>query len=428
MKSRTEFEPCEYEFEIPPFTKEMKKTHMILAPDIFPVHMDLLQAVFRMYGYNLVVLHYTGKQVIQKGLECIHNDMCYPLICLTGQQIYALTCGDFDPRKCALIQFQTGGGCRASNYIWLVRKALHNMGMDYVPVISLSFTQIEKSPGFRITPMMIVKGMVAIIYGDLLMLLRNQVRPYEAHKGETDALVERWNGIIAGQFKANKGLVGKKFRDNLHAIVRDFADIEKLNVRKTKVGIVGEIYVKYSPLGNNGLEAFLDSQNCEYMVPGVLPFFMTLFQNHITDHELYGGSRAKLGINRTLLRAMRKIEKAMDDALREESDFTRPLPFDELVKLGEKTLDTGVKMGEGWLLPAEIAELIEDGYSNVICAQPFGCLPNHIVAKGTARTIRNLYPDANLCPVDYDSGASVVNLENRIKLMLAMAAEKEGAV
>ena len=407
------------------FTSQMKKDYTILAPDIFPTHLPLVVEVVRMYGYKVDVLRYTGKKVIDTGLAYVHNDMCYPAICSTGQQLYALKSGDYDPHKVALIQFQTGGGCRASNYIWLLRKALHNMGMDFVPVLSLSFNKTERSPGFRITPMMIAKGLMALVYGDLIMLLKNQVLPYEKNKGAVQSIIDKWTKTLTEQFRRNKGLVGASVGKNMRAIIEDFAAVEKLNVKKTKVGVVGEIYVKYSPLGNNGLEDFLLSQDCEFMVPGVLGFFQYMFDNMITDHELYGTPLKSLWGARIGASMARRIEKTMLDALKDYPQFAAPTPFARIRELGDKTLGRGVKMGEGWLLPAEIAELIEKGYDNVICAQPFGCLPNHIVAKGAARTIRELYPTANLCPIDYDAGASKVNQENRIKLMLAIAKEKE---
>ena len=417
--------PCDYGFPNPPFTKEMKATHDILAPDIFPIHMKLIGEIFRMYGYRFIVLHSKGKQVIEKGLEHIHNDMCYPAICTSGQQLWALSSGEYDPHKVALIQFQTGGGCRASNYIWMLRKALRNMGMDDVPVLSLSFSKMEKSSGFRITKMMLAKGIVAVIYGDMLMLLKNQVKPYEAHKGDAEALLERWVEKLSEQFRHNRGLFGRAFRKNLHDIAEDFHNVERLNVKKTKVGIVGEIYVKYSPLGNNGLEEFLESQDCEFMVPGVLSFFQYMFDNQKTDRKLYGGTIRGAIAAKAGSALMRRVEKAFIKTLADYPEFVAPTPFSHICELGDRVIGRGVKMGEGWLLPAEVAELLEKGYNNVICAQPFGCLPNHIVGKGTIRTLRNLYPKANICPVDYDAGASRVNQENRIKLMLAMAQENE---
>ncbi|MDD6265788.1 MAG: 2-hydroxyacyl-CoA dehydratase [Clostridia bacterium] len=414
-----------HKFKSADFTKQMKSTYKILAPNIFPMHMDLIQGIFKMYGYNLEVLKYEGRNIIDEGLKHIHNDMCYPAICMSGQQLYALTCGDYDPHKVALIQFQTGGGCRASNYIWMLRKALHNMNMDYVPVISLSFNRMEKSNGFKVTPMMIAKGLMAIVYGDMMMLLRNQIRPYEKNEGDTQRVVDKWNNELINQFSHNKGLIGRSLKNNLKNIVDDFSKIERKNIKKTKVGIVGEIYVKYSQFGNNGLEAFLDSQDCEYMVPGVIGFFQFMFDNIQTDYELYGGKYSSKLFAKLAERVAAKMENYMLDALKDYPCFVAPSKFEKIRRLGDKVIGRGVKMGEGWLLPAEIAELIENGYNNIICAQPFGCLPNHIVGKGTIRTLRELYPQANICPIDYDSSASKVNQENRIKLMLSVARENE---
>lgn len=408
-------------FRNAPFTKEMKATHKILAPDIFPIHMKLIAGIFRMYGYDFEVLHSTGRNIINTGLKYVHNDMCYPAICMSGQQLHALVSGEYDPHRVALIQFQTGGGCRASNYIWMLRKALHNMNMDYVPVISLSFNRMERSDGFRVTPDMIAKGLMALVYGDMIMLLKNQTLPYEAHAGDTAATVEKWNRELLSQFSQNKGLFGEAVRKNLHSMAKDFSKIERLDVKRTKVGIVGEIYVKYSPFGNNGLEEFLLSQGCEFMVPGVIGFFQFMFDNRQTDYRLYGGKTSKKVTAQLGAFAAARMEKDMLDVLKNFPCFTAPAPFSHIRELGDRVIGRGVKMGEGWLLPAETAELIEKGYDNIICAQPFGCLPNHIVGKGAIRTIRNMYPEANICPVDYDSGASKVNQENRIKLMLAMA-------
>ncbi len=405
------------------FTKEMKKDYTILAPDIFPIHMELVKEVFRMQGYHLDILHYTGKQVVDKGLENLHNDLCYPAICMLGQQLYGISCGDYDPHKTALIQFQTGGGCRASNYIWLLRKALDNMDMSYVPVISLSFHKIEECPGFKVTPSFLAKGLMAILYGDMLMLLRNQVRPYEEVEGQTLATVAKWEKELADQFSKNHGLLPGAIRENLKRIAADFAAIPTKKIKKVKVGIVGEIYVKYSPFGNNNLEEFLFSEGCEYMVPGVLSFLRFMFYNKETDYLYYGGSRATKTFSSAAGDIVRRLEGIMLDVLRDYPQFAPPASFSELCEISTHVLDRGVKMGEGWLLPAEMGELIEKGYNNIVCAQPFGCLPNHIVGKGIIRKLKEYYPQANICPIDFDAGASPVNQENRIKLMLALARE-----
>ena len=410
------------------FTKEMKREYTIISPEMFPTHMELLQAAFKIYGYNTVVVRYQGKQVIDTGLKYLHNDVCYPAICSLGQQLYALTCGDFDPHKSALIMFQTGGGCRASNYIMLLRKALHNMGMDYVPVISLSFSGLEKYSGFKFTPAMLLTGIRALIYGDMLLLLKNQTLPYEINKGDTARVVSHWVEELTAQFARRKGLSGRDMRRNLRDMARDFHNIPREKKDLVKVGIVGEIYVKYAAFGNNGLEDFLLSQGCEYMVPGVLGFFQYCFANMETDHKYYGTSVVNVWAGKLAGRIADKWEREMLEALKDYPEFVSPVSFEKVQELADRVIDRGVKMGEGWLLPGETAELIEKGYTNVICTQPFGCLPNHIVGKGTIRRLRELYPEANIFPVDYDAGASKVNQENRIKLMLAIAREKEAAV
>ena len=406
------------------FTKEMKETYTIISPDIFPTHMELISEIFRMYGYNLVIAKYEGKEVIDTGLKYMHNDMCYPAICMVGQQIYALTCGDFDPHKTALIQFQTGG-CRASNYLCLLRKALHNMGMDDVPVLSLSFSGIEKYSGFKITPRMILTGLRSLVYGDILLLLKNQVLPYEVNAGETERTVRKWVDELSRQFRAKKGLSSGDMKRNLAAIAKDFHDIPREKKHLRKVGIVGEIYVKYSSFGNNGLEKFLLSQGCEYMIPGVLGFFQFFFSNTEVEYRYYGGKKVKKLVCGVAENIFAKWEQGIIDALKPYPEFIAPSPFENIKRLADRVIDRGVKMGEGWLLPGEAAELIEKGYNSIVCAQPFGCLPNHIVGKGTIRRLRELYPEANIFPVDYDAGASKVNQENRIKLMLAIADEME---
>ena len=405
------------------FTKKMKKEYVILAPDIFPSHMTLIREIFRMYGYNIEIMHYEGQKVIDVGLQYLHNDMCYPAICSIGQLLYAIKSGDYDPNKIALLQFQTGGGCRASNYIWLLRKALKNMGMEHIPVISLSFSGMEKQCGFKLKPMMLIKGIISIAYGDLLMLLKNQILPYEQNEGETDAMIDKWNKKLVKQFRKNKGLYGKSFRRNINGIIDDFCSIPIKKSKKTKVGIVGEIYVKYSQFGNNGLENFLLSQNCEFMVPGVLGFIQYCFSGFETEKHYFGNTKGKL-LKKTAYRALNRIEGIIVEALSSHPEIVAPCRFSDLEKLADKVLDRGVRMGEGWLLPAEMVELIEKGYKNIICAQPFGCLPNHIVGKGVIRSLKELYPNSNICPVDYDAGASKVNQENRIKLMLSVEKEE----
>lgn len=407
------------------FTKQMKREYTILCPDIFPMHMGLFEKIFRNNGYKLEVVRDEGKEVIDAGLKYIHNDMCYPAICSCGQLIYALESGRYDVHKTALIFFQTGGGCRASNYIFLLRKALEEMGLSFVPVISVSFAGLEKYSGFKLTIPMLLSGFASIVYGDMLMLLKNQVEPYETNKGDTEKVTQKWLADLSEGFKRKTGFSKKKILRNLSAIAKDFHEIPKTPKTLVKVGIVGEIYVKYSPFANRGLEKFLLSEGCEIMVPGVMGFLQYCAANVEVDHRYYGGSFIKYFIGQKAEKILAGYDGLIEKALEDYPEFVTPASFEKIKLMADKVIDRGVKMGEGWLLPGEVAELIEKGYNNVVCAQPFGCLPNHIVGKGTIRKLRELYPDANIFPVDYDAGASKVNQENRIKLMLSIAREEK---
>lgn len=407
------------------FTKQMKREYTILCPDIFPMHMGLFEKIFRNNGYKLEVVRDEGKEVIDAGLKYIHNDMCYPAICSCGQLIYALESGRYDVHKTALIFFQTGGGCRASNYIFLLRKALEEMGLSFVPVISVSFAGLEKYSGFKLTIPMLLSGFASIVYGDMLMLLKNQVEPYETNKGDTEKVTQKWLADLSEGFKRKTGFSKKKILRNLSAIAKDFHEIPKTPKNLVKVGIVGEIYVKYSPFANRGLEKFLLSEGCEIMVPGVMGFLQYCAANVEVDHRYYGGSFIKYFIGKKAEKILAGYDGLIEKALEDYPEFVTPASFEKIKLMADKVIDRGVKMGEGWLLPGEVAELIEKGYNNVVCAQPFGCLPNHIVGKGTIRKLRELYPDANIFPVDYDAGASKVNQENRIKLMLSIAREEK---
>ncbi len=406
------------------FTKQMKQDYTILAPNMLPIHFKMIRELFKSYGYNLVVLQNEGPGVVQSGLKYVHNDTCYPALLVIGQMIDALDSGKYDTSKVALMMTQTGGGCRASNYIHLLRKALVKAGYQDIPVVSLSATGMEKNSGFKFTVPMMRRLIAAVCYGDILMLLKNQVRPYEANTGDAEAVVSKWQEHLCKRFEAGKELSIKEMKNNFNKIVNDFSNIKTTNIKKIKVGVVGEIYVKFASLGNNGLEEFLHAQNCEYMVPGLMGFILYCLENYMQDIKLYGGSRIKHFFMSRLLNFFEEIENAMIAAVKTQSKFTAPGAFSHLKELTKGAVGLGNKMGEGWLLPAEMMELCEQGYDNIVCAQPFGCLPNHIVGKGMARTIKERFPSANITAIDYDPGAAKVNQENRIKLMLAVAKEK----
>ena len=405
------------------FTREMKKDYTIITPNMAPIHFELIKNVLESFGYHIDLLRTTGREIADEGLKYVHNDTCYPALLSIGLLMHALHSGKYDLHKVALIMTQTGGGCRASNYIHLLRKALKKDGLDFIPVISLNLSGLESNSGFKITLPMIRQAIAALTYGDLLMLLKNQTKPYEVTPGESDALVDSWTNQLTKLFQQGKAFSQREVREYFQKIAQSFADIKRRDVEKIKVGVVGEIYVKYSPLANNNLEQFLFEQDCEVMVPGILSFMIFKVDNRLEDIRLYGGSQAKKQVCTLLKWYFTKYETDLIAAVKQFPQFTAPAPYSHLKELAGKVIGYGCKMGEGWLLTAEAMELVESGYGNVVCAQPFGCLPNHIVGKGMIRKVKNLYPQANIVPIDYDPSATQVNQENRIKLMLAVAKE-----
>ncbi len=410
------------------FTKQMKKDYTILVPNMLGTHFKLLIKVFEHEGYNVELLTNEGRGVVETGLKYVHNDTCYPALLVIGQMIDALKSGKYDLNKVALIITQTGGGCRASNYIHLLRKALKNAGLAHVPVISLNLSGLEKNSGFKLTLGLIRRLIAAMAYGDLLMLLSNQVRPYETVPGAADRLVDSWADTLVEEFAHGRGFAKSAMRAYMKKIADGFAAIPvDRSVERVKVGIVGEIYVKFSSLANNHLEEFLASEGCEVMVPGLMSFILFKVDNRMEDIKLYGGSRAKFTVCKALFNYLAEMEKFIIDIVNEQGVFKAPTAYDHLKELVNGIIGYGSKMGEGWLLTAEMLELIENGYGNIVCAQPFGCLPNHIVGKGMIRKLRELHPESNIVPIDYDPGATRVNQENRIKLMLSVAHENMAA-
>ena len=401
------------------FTPEMKKTHTILVPDMLPVHFQLLISVLKPYGYHCELLRTASRAVVDEGLKNVHNDTCYPALLVIGQFMEALKSGRYDPDKTALLITQTGGGCRASNYIHLLRKAIREQ-FPQVPVISLNFSGLEKDPrsGWQMTPTIFLKFLYAVLYGDLLMSVSNQCRPYEHRKGDTDRLLQKWQRRLEKSFDSRDFLHTSR---NYHRILEDFDKIPRTARNKIRVGIVGEIYVKYSPLANNHLEDFLLSEGCEPVIPSLLEFVMYCAVSTAVDGKLYhylDKSVLYNGIGYKLIYAMQKQQIR---AVKKHGVFDPPHDFEHLRKRADQYISQGVSMGEGWLITAEMAALAETGTENIICTQPFGCLPNHIVAKGMMRVIKNAYPNANITAIDYDPGATRVNQENRVKLMLANA-------
>lgn len=408
-----------------PFTEEMKKEYTILIPNMLPMHFKLISKVFNSYGYKTELLLTQGQKIKDTGLKYCHNDTCYPAILVIGQFIDALQSGKYDPDKVALIMFQTGGGCRASNYINLIRKALAKAGYSHVPVISFSFSGLEKHPGFKLTLPIIYKMMYGVFYGDLLMLLRNQCTPYEIKKGQAQELADEWTDRLVAEMSSGK-MSYKKVRENYKKIVSDFRNIPLEDTKKVKVGIVGEIFVKYSPLANNSLEEFLVKEGAEVTVPGLVDFCLYCVYNSLMDRELYGRNKKTYGIYKIVYKFLLKKQRDVIDVIKENSDFEPPTPFSHTVSLVQGYIGIGTKMGEGWLLTAEMLELADKGVRNIVCTQPFGCLPNHICGKGMMKPIKEKNPDINIVAIDYDAGATAVNQENRIKLMLANSKDTAG--
>ena len=404
-----------------PFTEEMKREYTILVPNMLPMHFKLIISVLETYGLHMELLQNEGPQIAETGLKYTHNDACYPAILVIGQFMDALLSGRYDPHKVALIMFQTGGGCRASNYISLIRKALKRAGMEYVPVISFSLAGIEKHPGFRLSLRTYHRLLYAVLYGDLLMNLVNQTRPYEKTAGQAEAQADRWTQRLGRELGTSRRIRTRRIRENYHAMVEDFKAIPMERQIRPKVGVVGEIFVKYSPLANNHLERFLIQEGAEPVVPGLMDFCLYAVYNSVAEHEIYHRGALKHAVVLPAYRLLLRKRGEIDRALRQSGVFDGVTPFDQVVEEVKKVISPGVKMGEGWLLPAEMLELAHSGCRNIVCTQPFGCLPNHICGKGMMKPIKELCPDVNIVAIDYDAGASRVNQENRLKLMLANA-------
>lgn len=404
------------------FTEDMRRDYTILVPNMLPVQLGLICRLMKGYGYKLELLDTQGQSIIDQGLKNVHNDTCYPALLVIGQLMDAIESGKYDIHKIALILPQTGGGCRASNYIHLMRKALQKNGYGFIPVISLNFTGLEDNPGFHLSGKMLIQVAYAMLIGDLIMMLANQCRPYECAHGATEKAIEVCMDAVAARFTGDRlvryGEVKHLYRFVLEAFRKIPLDRSK---KKKLVGVVGEIYVKFSPLGNNNLEQFLLAEGCEPVLPGLMDFCLYSIYNTVIDRDLYGRSPQKAVAYQYIYRFVLGKQADIIRLLTRDGTFRPPMAFDKVRTQAMEIIGPGVKMGEGWLLPAEMIELITEGVRNIVCTQPFGCLPNHIAGKGMIRKIREKYPQANIVSVDYDPGASKINQENRIKLMLSSA-------
>ena len=402
----------------PVFTPEMKATHTILIPDMLPWHFDLLVHVMRREGYKVEVLHNEGRAVIDEGLKHVHNDTCFPALCVIGQYLDALKSGKYDPARTAVLITQSGGGCRASNYIPLIRKAMA-AEFPQVPVLSLNFSGLEKGNNLQLSLGSFLRLAYAIFYGDLIMTCFNQTKPYEREEGSCARVRAQ---CVEEMKRALDGGGYKRLKRCARRILAAFSAVPVTGEKKIKVGIVGEIYVKYSPLGNSHLEEFLLAEGCEPVVPALMDFILYCVINNVNDARLYNKGRKTAWMFALAYKWMYGRQKKLI-ALMKKTRFEPLHDFEHLRGYADKVISQGVKMGEGWLIPAEMAALAASGTGNIVCAQPFGCLPNHIAGKGAVRAVKQFFPDVNIVPVDYDPSATRVNQENRIKLMLSAARE-----
>ena len=403
------------------FTAEMKKDYKILIPTMLPRHLKMIASLMRVYGYDAELLENSGREVIETGLKYVHNDTCYPATLVVGQFINALQSGKYDVHKTALFFTQTGGGCRASNYISLIRKALKKAGYGYIPVISLNFVGMEKNEGFKLTPLMVRRMLYAVLYGDVIMTLCNQAKAMEVHRGDAEEKADLWTRKLVEQLGRPELLPYSKIKKNYREMVKDFASISMTKDNRIKVGIVGEIYVKFSPLANRNLENYLIEEGAAPVMAGLLDFLLFYVYGRIIEHDMYRTHKKSIVLLKFAYKLFLRKQKDIINIIKEESDFEAPTPFSHTVELVKPYISLGVKMGEGWLLVAEMIEHIDKGTNNIICTQPFGCLPNHIVGKGVMKIVKEKNPGVNIIAIDYDASASEINQQNRIKLLLANA-------
>lgn len=401
------------------FTKEMRKNHTILVPEMSPIHFQFLEEAFRQSGYNLVVLPSIDMAAVDIGLKYVNNDACYPAIIVIGQLIEALKSGQYDLHNTSVMMSQTGGGCRATNYIGLLRKALRDAGFGEIPVISLNPSGIEKNPGFKYSVGMLHRAMIALVYGDLLMNVLYRVRPYEKFPGSANKLYEKWAKICLNSLKHSNI---KQFRANIRAIVKEFEELEITNEIKPKVGLVGEILVKFHPTANNNVVSIVEAEGAEAVCPSLIDFLSYCAYDADYKHKYLSGSKLAQVIGQAVIRIIEIYRSTYKEALK-GTRFLVPKTIRELAEGASAVMSLGHHTGEGWFLTGEMIELIQSGVNNIICMQPFACLPNHVTGKGMMKELKRVFPGSNIVAIDYDPGASEVNQLNRIKLMISTAFE-----
>ena len=403
------------------FTKEMRKEYTILCPQMSPIHFELLETAFNASGYNLEVLPNDNKQAVDVGLKYVNNDACYPSLMVVGQIMEAILSGKYDTHKIAVIISQTGGGCRASNYIGFIRRALKKAGYGYIPVISINLSGLEDNPGFKLTPNLLLRGVYGAIFGDIFMKCVYRLRPYEAVPGSVNAMHKKWVKVCQ-DFLSNGYPSRHKFNRLCREIISDFDNnIELLDIKKPRVGVVGEILVKFLPAANNYLVDLLESEGAEAVVPDLLDFLLYCFYNQNFKVSHLGMNKSKAWTGNLGIKAIEWFRAPASKAFEQSKHFDPPAKIQNLGKMASEIVSLGNQTGEGWFLTGEMLELIHSGAPNIVCTQPFACLPNHVVGKGVIKELRRLYPESNIVAIDFDPGASEVNQLNRLKLMLSTA-------
>ena len=422
-RERNGYVPVEekIEFRNPTFTKEMRGKHTIIAPQMSPIHFDIIEQAVRSCGYNLEVLPAIDSEAVEEGLKYVNNDACYPSIIVVGQIIHGLKSGEYDVNNTSVIITQTGGGCRATNYVGFLKKALKEAGFPQVPILSLNAVGLEKQPGFKITLPLINRAIMGMVYGDLFMRVLYATRPYEKVKESANALYKKWNEIAKENVKNGSK---RTFNKNIKQIVKEFDELELLNIKKPKVGLVGEILVKFHPTANNNVVDIIEENGAEAVMPDLMDFFFYTAYDEDFKYKCLGESKVKRNIYMMVIEFLESYRKTMKKALNDSKRFHAPAHIKDLGKMASQILSLGNQTGEGWFLTGEMIELIESGTSNIICMQPFACLPNHVTGKGMIKALKEKYPESNIVAVDYDPGASEVNQLNRIKLMLSVAFKK----
>ena len=403
------------------FTEKMRKDYTILCPQMSPIHFELLQPAFRACGYNFEILDNDNRHSIDVGLKYVNNDACYPSLCVVGQIMDALLSGKYDLHKVAVVITQTGGGCRATNYIGFIRRALEKAGLEYIPVVSINMSGLESNPGFQLNAELLTRAAYGAIFGDIFMRCVYRMRPYEKETGSVNALHRKWVKICQ-DFLSSKKLPGYfKFRRLCRQIIEEFDAVPVTDEKKPRVGIVGEILVKFAPMANNHLVELLEAEGAEAVVPDLLDFMLYCFYNQIYKAEYLGTKKSSASTARLAIWAIGQVRGAAASAFKKSRHFAPPASIYDLVSYAEPIVSIGNQTGEGWFLTGEMVELIHQGVNNIVCTQPFGCLPNHVVGKGVIKELRRRYPESNVVAIDYDPGASEVNQLNRIKLMLSTA-------